>query len=182
MKKISLSSRFALTLIEVCIGVVILSIVMAAVMNMFVGGLKGSSKGMAHLTNMQTAAIVMAQIEYDILRATNIIDPAVNASDNAGRWEFTSKDGIVNTVIYNLLPDGIERQEFNSVSGKKTHVFGKGLNLKIQFRHLEFSDPIKKVIKEGMWVELDASTKKSNDEEFKLKRVIVCKNISKQIP
>lgn len=171
------NTKKAITLIEICIGLIILSLVMAAVMNMFAGGLKGSKKGMAHLANMQTASIVMAQIEYDILRATKIIDPAINSKDNAARWEFKNKDGIVNTVIYNLLPNGIERQEFNSVAGKKTHIFGKGISLKIQFRHLEFSDPIKKEIKEGILVELEAATKKSNKEKFKLKRMVTCKNI-----
>lgn len=155
---------------------------MAAVMNMFANGIKGSSKGMAHLTNMQTAAIIMSQIEYDLLRSTKINDPSINIQEKAGRWELLNQDGTTSTVIYNLLPDGIERQEDNSSSGKRTHVFGKGLNLKIQLRHLEFPNPAKKQTKEGMWVELKVSTARTDGEEFTLTRMVVCKNLNKEIP
>lgn len=179
MKKIRISSKSAITLVEICIGVVILSIVMAVVMNMFVSGIKGTNKGRAHLTNMQTAAIIMANIEYDLLRATKISDPVINIQEKEGRWEFVSKDGVVHTVMYQSLPNGIIREEQNGITGKKTNVFGKGLNFHLHFRHLAFVDPIKQVTKKGMWVELKVSSNKSDDEEFTINRIITCKNIKK---
>lgn len=173
--------RKAITLVEICIGALILSLVMTAVMRMFAGGLKGSNKGMAHLTNMQTAAIIMAQIEYDLLRATEINDPPVDTSETAARWQFVNEDGSDSTVIYNLLPDGLERNENNSVSGKKTHIFGKGLNLKMNFRQLEFINAGEKQSKKGMWIDLKVASDKDSNEEFRIKRMVVCKNLKKQI-
>lgn len=171
----------AITLVEICVGAVILSLVMGAVMRMFVGGLKGSKQGMAHLTNMQTAAIVMAQIEYDLHRATRINDPAVNSVETAARWQFVNEDGTTTTVIYNLLPDGLERQENNIVSGLKKHTFGKGLSLKLLFRHLEFTVVAEKKIKEAMWVDLKVATDKDNNEEFYLRRMVTCRNLKREI-
>lgn len=173
--------RCGVTLVEICVGVLILSLVMTGVMRMFAGGLKGSSKGMAHLTNMQTAAIIMAQIEYDLLRAVEINDPAVNAVETAARWQFVGEDGSSSSVIYNLLPDGLERQENNSISGQKKHVFGKGLNLKLQFRQLEFVNGSEKKIKKGMWVDLKVASDKERNEEFNLKRMVICKNLKQDI-
>lgn len=170
-----------ITLVEICVGVVILSLVMGAVMRMFAGGLKGSKQGMAHLTNMQTAAIIIAQIEYDLLRATQINDPAVNLVETAARWQFVGEDGSTSTVIYNLLPDGLERQENNSVSGLRKHTFGKGLNLKLQFRHLEFNVTAEKKIKEAMWIDLKVASDKDSHEEFNIRRMVTCRNIKRDI-
>lgn len=171
----------AITLVEVCVGVFILSIVMTAVMSMFAGGMKGSKKGMAHLTNMQTAAIIMAQIEYDLLRASAINDPAVNSVETAARWQFSCEDGSTSTVIYNLLPDGLERHESNSTTGQKKHTFGKGLNLKLQFRHLEFAVTAEKRIKEGILINIKVASDKDSNEEFNINRLIICRNIKRDI-
>lgn len=171
----------AVTLVEICVGVFILSIVMTAVMSLFAGGMKGSKKGMAHLTNMQTAAIIMAQIEYDLLRATAIIDPAPETIESEARWEFGNEDGSVGTVTYNLLPDGLERHESNSLSGGKRHTFGKGLNMKLQFRHLEFAVPAEKKVKEGMLINIKIASDNSSNEEFNISRLIICRNVKRDI-
>lgn len=181
MKAFKLHKSAGITLVEICVGVLILSLVMTAVMRMFAGGLKGSKQGMAHLTNMQTAAIIMAQIEYDLLRAIKIDDPAVNAVETAARWQFIREDGSNSTVIYNLLPDGLERHENNSISGVNKHIFGKGLNLKLQFRHLEFNIVAEKKVKESMWIELKVASDKDSSEEFILRRLITCRNLKRDI-
>jgi len=170
--------RKGVTLVEICIGVVILSLVMTGVMRMFAGGIRGSQQGMAHLTNMQTAAIIIAQVEYDLMRATELNDPPVNTTETAARWKIKSEDGSSSTVIYNLLPDGLERQENNSTSGDKKHVFGKGLNLKLQFRHLEFVITGEKKKKEGMLIDLKVASDKNSNEEFHIRRMVVAKNLN----
>lgn len=173
------SRRIGLTMIEIVIGALIISIIMAVVMNMFGAGLRGSTKGMANLTNMEAAAVLMSQIEYDLLRASRLIDPLPDSSDKVARWELLSDDGSGNgTVIYNLLANGIERQ-LDSGSGSQKHVYCKGLEVSLLFRHVCFNDTGKGTQRSGMWVELSvASAKKSNNnEEFKMKRLILCKNI-----
>ncbi len=173
--------KCGVTLIEVCIGALLLSIILTIVMNLFAGGLKGSNKGMAHLTNMNSAAVIMAQIENDILRATKIMDPTIETTETAARWELQNEDGTTSTIIYNLLPNGLERKEDSPSSGKKNHIFGRDLNLKIRFRHLEFLLTKEKTRKEGMWVELKVSTNSKNDEEFSLNRLVLSRNLVSEI-
>ncbi|MGM0600154.1 MAG: PilW family protein [Candidatus Rifleibacteriota bacterium] len=169
-----------ITLVEACIAALLLSIVMAVVMNMFAGGLKGSNKGMAHLTNMQTAALIMSQIEYDLMRATSLNDPAIENSESDARWQITNQDGSTSTIIYRLA-DGLERQEDNSLTGQSKHVFGRGLNLSALFRQLQFNLPANNRSKSGMWVEITVSSDEDNNEEFKSKRLIVCRNLENSI-
>jgi hypothetical protein len=179
----SRSGRSGLTIIEVVIGALIISIIMAVVMNMFGAGLRGSTKGMANLTNMEAAAVLMSQIEYDLLRATEISDPAPDTADKVARWEMLIDESSgKGTVIYNLLADGIERQ-LDCGTGNQKYIYCKGLDVSLQFRHLLFKDPEKDIERAGMWVELAvASAKKSNNgEEFKMKRLILCKNVVRQI-
>lgn len=173
--------RRGITMVEACIAGLLLSVVMAVVMNMFAGGLKGSNKGMAHLTNMQTAALIMAQIEYDLMRATSLNDPAIETSDSSARWRISNQDGSTSTVIYTQLANGLERQEDNSVSGLSKHVFGRGLNLSALFRHLKFNLPANNLSKTGMWVQIKVSSDKDNNEEFKSKRLIICRNLENSI-
>jgi hypothetical protein len=154
---------------------------MIVVMNMFAGGLKGSNKGMAHLTNMQTAALIMAQIEYDLMRASGLNDPAVETSDSAARWQIANQDGSSSTIIYTQLANGLERQEDNSVSGLSKHVFGRELNLSVLFRQLKFDLPAGNRSKTGMWVEIKVSSDKDNNEEFSSKRLIICRNLENSI-
>ncbi len=171
--------RGGLTMIEIVIGVLIISIIMAVVMNLFGAGLRGSTKGMANLTNMEAAAVLMSQIEYDLLRASRITDPSPDSSDKVARWELPDDDGSgVGTVIYNLLANGIERQ-LDSGTGSQKHVYCKGLEVSLLFRHVGFNDAARGTQKTGMWVELSvaSSRKSNNNEEFKMKRLILCKNI-----
>lgn len=172
-----------LTIIEIVVGALIISVVMAVLMNVFGAGLRGSSKGMAHLTNMEAAAVLMSQIEYDLLRASVIKDPASNTSDKVARWDVLTESGSgKGTVIYNQTAGGIERQ-FDSDAGNLKHTYCRGLDVAISFRHVVFDDPTRAVQKAGMWVELRvASPRKSNtSEEFKMKRLILCRNIKNAI-
>lgn len=166
------------TLIEVAIGSFIISLLMAAVMNLFGAGMRGSTKGMAHLTNMEAAAVLMSQIEYDLLRAVKVLDPAPGASDKVARWEILTDTGN-GTIIYNLLDNGIER-EFDGTSDDNKHVYCKGLDVKLAFSHVTFAASPGSGNKAGMWVEISVATPKKggSSEEFKMKRLILCRNIA----
>ena len=174
-------NKTGITLVEACIAGLLLSVVMAVVMSMFAGGLKGSNKGMAHLTNMQTAAIIMSQIEYDLMRAVEINDPAAETNDSAARWRMANQDGSTSTVIYSLLTNGLERQEESGSGDKFKHIFGRGLNLSVNFRHLKFDLPDSHTSRKGMWVELKVSSDKDHNEEFMIKRMVVCRSLDKDI-
>ena len=167
-----------ITLIEVCVGVLIISILMAAVMNLFGAGMRGSTKGMAHLTNMEAAAVLMSQIEYDLLRAVKLLDPAPGVSDRVARWEITTNSG-TGTIIYNLLDNGIERK-LDGTSDDQKYVYCKGLDVKLAFRHVTFASSPGSGEKAGMWVEVSVATPKKlgSSEEFKMKRMILCRNIA----
>ncbi len=171
-------SRQGITLIEVAIGVFIISILMAAIMNLFGAGMRGSTKGMAHLTNMEAASVLMSQIEYDLMRAVKLLDPAPGSSDKVARWEILTDSGN-GTIIYNLLDNGIER-EFDGSSDDNKHVYCKGLDVKLAFRHVTFAASPGSGNKAGMWVEISVATPKkgNNSEEFRIKRLILCRNIA----
>ncbi|HNX75875.1 MAG TPA: prepilin-type N-terminal cleavage/methylation domain-containing protein [Candidatus Rifleibacterium sp.] len=166
------------TLIEVAIGSFIISLLMASVMNLFGAGMRGSTKGMAHLTNMEAAAVLMSQIEYDLLRAVKLLDPAPGASDKVARWEILTDSGN-GTIIYNLLDNGIER-EFDGTSDDNKHIYCKGLDVKLAFSHVTFAASPGAGNKAGMWVEISVATPKKggSSEEFKMKRLILCRNIA----
>lgn len=175
--------RTGLTMVEIVVGALIISIILAVLMNVFGAGLRGSSKGMAHLTNMEAAAILMSQIEYDLLRASIIKDPACNASDKVARWDVLTDDGTgKGTVIYNQVTGGIERQ-FDSDAGNLKHMYCRGLDVALSFRHVIFNDPVRALQKTGMWVELSVSSAKKSvgTEEFKMKRLFICRNIQNLI-
>ena len=132
----------AVTLIEVIIGIVLSALIIIGVLNIFSSGLKGSTKGLAHQANMETASILMAQIEYDLLRATSIKSPDKNSSDDAASWRFyyaASGQGYPVTVTYSKGSDGIIRNVVDDKDNKtiSNNVFAKGHDTKIKFLHLK---------------------------------------------
>ena len=168
-----------ITLVELTIGIVIVSLIFVVVINIFGAGLRGSNKGMAHLTIMEGAAILLSQIEYDLLRASVILDPAAGSSDKVARWEMlldgASGQGIIS---YNLVDSGIERN-LDVAGDQHKHVYCRGLKVGLQFHHVSMPDPENSAQRVGMWVELSvaAPEKFGTSEEFSMKRLIICKNI-----
>ncbi len=174
-----LITRKGITLAELAIGLVIVGIIFTAVFNVFSIGLRGSNKGMAHLTIMEGAAILLAQIEYDLLRATVVNDPPAGASDKDARWEILLDDSSGKGIImYNLLDEGIER---TIDAGGKQHkyIYCRGLKVALKFQHVTLPDPANAQKRVGMWVELlvEAPEKFATEEKFSMKRLIICKNI-----
>ncbi|MDD2623700.1 MAG: type II secretion system protein, partial [Candidatus Riflebacteria bacterium] len=86
-----------LTLIEICIGVVIVSLLMVTVMKLLGTGMSGSQKGLSHLANMEAASILMSQIEYDLMRAYELTDPPVGEKSISARWKMLTDETIPDT-------------------------------------------------------------------------------------
>lgn len=175
----NLVKRKGITLVEMVLGLIIISIIFVVVFNVFSIGLRGSNKGMAHLTIMEGAAILLSQIEYDLLRASVVKDPAAGASDKDARWEILLDDSSGKGIImYNLLDEGIER---TIDAGGKQHkyIYCRGLKVALKFQHVTLPDPANAQQKVGMWVELnvEAPEKFATEEKFSMKRLIICKNI-----
>ena len=178
--------RKAVTLIEVIIVVGLAAMIIVAVMNLFSSGMKGSAKGLAHQTNMESASIIMSQIEYDLLRATKILNPEATATNNSNKavWEFNSdvlKPGKTSTVTYFKTFDGFGVcREVKTNEGKvnKT-VLGKYQKVDLNFRRFIFNTGSKKypVYKDGMLVEVIVSSSDNKrggtNEAFTLRRLIV---------
>lgn len=171
--------RKGITLIELVIGLIIVSIIFVVVFNIFSVGVRGSNKGIAHLTIMEGAAILLSQIEYDLLRASLLQDPLPGVADKVARWEIPLDNPTGKaTIMYNLLDNGVQRTEV--VGGDQLkHVYCRGLKVDIQFRHVCLPDPTSSLQRVGMWVELSvvAPEKFSTTEKFSMKRLIICKNI-----
>ncbi len=176
----------AFTLVEVIIGVVLTAVLLIGVMNIFSSGMKGSTKGLAHQANMETASILMAQIEYDLLRASKIKSPLVNMKDDGASWDFyfaASGEGYPVTVTYSKGTDGIIRNVFDETKNKSilNTVFARGHDVSISFLHLKFkrSNDTQVQKKHGMWIELTVSSKEKKTaqvETFTLKRLVVIRN------
>ena len=176
----------AVTLIEVTIAVVLSAIIIVGLMNLFSSGMRGSAKGMAHQANMESASILMAQIEYDLLRATEIKSPTANMKDDGASWKFfygASGEGYPVTVNYTKTSDGITRNVFDEISNKTiaNNVFAKNHKVSLSFLHfLVNPSEDEQVIKHGVWVELTVDSKDnktaSKTEPFTMKRLIIIRN------
>lgn len=176
---VSIAKRRAVTLAEMAIGIIIVSIIFLAVFNLFSVGLRGSNKGMAHLTIMEGSAILLSQIEYDLLRATQVQDPAPGAADKAARWEILLDDASgKGTIMYTLTDEGVVRN-LDVAGTKYKYVYCRGQKVGLQFHHVKVADAASSMQKVGVWVELsvEAPEKFATEEKFNMKRLFICKNI-----
>lgn len=170
-----------LTLVELTIGIIISALLLCGIMHLLSAGMKGSTKGLAHQANMEAASILMSQIEYDLLRATNIKDPANNEKDKSARWEMYnshSKDGAA-TVLYTVGPDGVTRNvELKDGSKKENTVFCAGHSVELAFTRFAVETGFEQ-IRHGMFVELKVSAKDKKTaalESFEMKRLIMVRS------
>ena len=181
-------NKKAVTLVEILIGVILSSILIIGVLNLFTSGIKESAKSLTHQDNMEAANILMTQIEYDLLRATRILNPSWNNEDVGASWIFDSKSSelgeITFTYDYADPKVGVHRH----VEGRTTNIdnyFAKGHFVDLKFKHFavdagkgEKDDFI--IEKHGMWVDLTVYSKDVKPEEknkdkdaFTMRRLIV---------
>ena len=116
------SRKEAFTLIEISIGIIISALLLTGILNLFSSGMKGSTKGMAYQANMETATILMAQIEYDLLKAVHINYP-VSAKDpsekqNMAQWQFYKAPEGIATVTYQIIDNNVVRPRRRSICWK----------------------------------------------------------------
>ena len=179
----------AVTLVEVIVVVALSSMIIIALMNLFSSGMKGSAKGLAHQANMESASIIMSQIEYDLLRATSISKPEPNINEDfeTAIWDFyygASGSGKPSTVTYSKMHDGTGILRQVKMDGGKTQNtnFGKLQKVDIKFKHFRFNTGSQDfpIHKHAMLVEVTVSSKDNirggTNEPFTLRRLIVVRS------
>lgn len=179
-------NRKAVTIIEVVVVVILSSMLILGIMSLFSSGMKGSAKGLAHQVNMESASIIMSQIEYDLLRATSISkpDPGLNESFDTAIWNFyygASGSGSPCTVTYVKNNDGLGICREVKMEGGKVQkiILGRLQKVDLSFKRFTFNTGTKKypIHKDTMLVEVTVSSKDSTrggtNEAFTLRRLIV---------
>lgn len=184
-------SRKAFSLVEITVGVIIAAVLLTVLMKLLTSGMKGSTKGIAHQANVEAASILMSQIEYDLLRASEIESPELNGSDTEAKWKFYyagSGSGTPVTVVYEAYAGGGASRKVTMDSKTQETILAKGHDVKLLFTHFMATPAPSKYSKLGakylrrhaMWVELTVSTKHDKKvgekETFTLKRLIVVRS------
>lgn len=175
-----INRKTGVTLIELSIGILISALLLVGIMNLLSAGMKGSTKGMSHQANMETASILMSQIEYDLLRATEIQDPPPNTKDSSARWKFYYAGSAAGpaTVTYSKTTNGITRH-LNLGGGKTENMtFASGHNVELNFTSFAVETGFEQV-KHGMFVELTVASKEAKTakvESFSMKRLIMIRS------
>ena len=170
----------AMTLIEMSISIVLAFILLSVILKIFSSGMKESSNVLTHQDNMETANILMSQIEYDLNKATKILSPNTSNKDCCAQWIFSSKSSLGTiTFTYDHIDyssNGVHRL----VTGNginEDYYFAKGHPVLLKFTHISvFSDdPSNNTITDNhaMWVELDVGSIKGDVATYTLKRLIV---------
>lgn len=172
-------NKSAITLVEMSIAVVLAFLLLAGVLKIFSSGMKGSAKALTHQDNMETANILLGQIEYDLQKATKIINPDWNEEGVGAQWIFDSKSSDEKLVFtYDLVPcslDGVHRfVKGNNIN--ENNYFAKGHPVKLNFTHIVVSsgesndDSLTE--KHGMLVEIEVGSQKGDVATYTLKRLI----------
>ena len=176
----------AFTLVEVLICVVLSVILIIGLLNIFGSGLKGSAKTLNIQDNMEAAIILMAQIEQDLMNATEINTPEWNKkSEGSAQWVSVS-DSSIGSIQYTYdyvsgSKNGVNRKVVgNNVN--LNHYLAKNHLIDLKFTHFAidaYKDKNNEIIAErhGMWVELTVYSPKEKDDKdaFTLKRLITIK-------
>ena len=174
-------NKKAVTLIEISICIVLSTLLLIGILNLFSSGMKGSAKALTHQDNMEAANILMRQIEYDLSRATEIMSPARNKTEKEANWVIKYKEGGQEkaiTYMYNvesnstLFPPykGIKRIVDNTGEDSKDSYLAKGHPIKLFFTH--FASGTADFEKHGMWVELEVGSQRNDVATITLKRLI----------
>ncbi len=170
--------RRGLTLAEIAVSVLLGAIVLLAASQMLSSGMKTSTKGSAHLTNVQATSLLMSQIEEDVQRAVDVsFNPPGNPEPSAKFVILEEQGGKVATcaIIYERAgdPQGIKRtRDPGGGAASEVHAFCRGLKvLDCSFTRLDLEDR-----RIGFKVVLKTGTYPTGSEEFTLERFILCRN------
>jgi hypothetical protein len=175
----------AFTLTEVVMTVLIGSLLVVALTRIFSGGMLQSQRGSSHLTNLQAAAIVLAQIEKDLSLAREL--PILGGGSGGGpagagaiQCDIVADYGLHGElanahVSYQPGPGGrgFQRTE-TAPDGPQTHVFGEGLKIEVTCEQVQVN-PGKGI---GFVVEVTASKPPDGTEKNTLRRFIYGYNLA----
>lgn len=170
----------AFSLVEITIGVLIFSIMLIVVMNVFSSGMKGSRIALTHQDNMEVANLLMAQIEYDLLKTTKIEYPKRNETKSEAQFKFEGEDGKTITFSYDMTDngiDGVHRNVFENNSSLD-YYFAKGHTINIKFTHFAVdagggSNNDLLSDKHGIWIDLEVGDPKESVASFTMNKLIV---------
>ncbi len=168
-------------MIEVTICVFLGALILAGLSRVLSGSLKTTTKGSAHLTNVQATAIFMRQLVEDARRACDLSQMPENQDDTSAKFDILEENEMgglaTSSIIYEIRPDarGILRKFApppGAVSDPVTHTFCQDLLiLNCGFRHVNLVGGGK-----GIFVSLKVGTPPTGSEEFEIKRFILCRN------
>ncbi len=174
----------AMTLVEIAVSVLLGSVVMLAASRMLSSGMKTSTKGAAHLTNVQAVSVLMAQIEEDIQRAVDVSfltpgspEPSMKIVILEDRNGKPASATVIYEVVYEKPGDKtqvIKRTHTdNGGSGaSEGHPFCRGLQIVgCSFTRLDLQGD-----KVGFQVDIKVATPPNRSEEFEMQRFILCRN------
>ncbi|NLI76454.1 MAG: prepilin-type N-terminal cleavage/methylation domain-containing protein [Candidatus Riflebacteria bacterium] len=179
--------RRGFTLVEIIIGLVLASLLLAMLSRLLSWGLRSSVKGTAHLSNVQAAAILLGQLEQDIQRArsvqaepagSDILRLAIGEEDLDGRLIRPFPE-----VIYEGQAGrpGLARRRTPPGGSTMEYVFCRGLvvdHAKDQpfFRRVDFPGG-----RLGVRVCLQVVAPPPGKETFEIERLIFCGNASANV-
>ncbi len=176
--------RRGVTLIEVVVGLLIGSLLLLSLSRIFSEGFRISQKGSSHLTNMQAASILMAQIEQDLSAALLVEFPGSpdGPALKIGVPEILDDPGrmATSTILYERLPDklGFMRKIIppaGSGAGGSEHIFCRGLITEVSFT--PGGSSAAPAPTEGISVEISTRTPPAGTEENRVKRFVYCLNL-----
>ncbi|HOY67010.1 MAG TPA: prepilin-type N-terminal cleavage/methylation domain-containing protein [Candidatus Ozemobacteraceae bacterium] len=169
--------RRAFTLVEVAVSVLLASIIIYAVTRLFTKGMETSTKGAAHLTNVQSTALLLSQMEDDIQRAVDLSSMPPGAEEASAKVEILeeSPSGLTETsIIYERDPSGrgMIRKRAPKTGTPEEHTYCRDLMiLHHTFTRLDLPEN-----RMGFRVYLKIGTFPKGTEVFEVNRFISCTN------
>ncbi|HEY9069562.1 MAG TPA: hypothetical protein VIV61_04855 [Candidatus Ozemobacteraceae bacterium] len=169
--------RRAFTLVEIAVSVLLASIIIYAVTRLLSKGMETSTKGAAHLTNVQSTAILLSQMEDDIQRAVDLSSMAPGAEEASAKVEILeeSSAGLTEaSIIYEREPSGrgMTRKRAPKSGSPEEHTYCRDLMiLENKFTRLDLPGS-----RMGFRVYLKVGTFPKGTEVFEVNRFISCTN------
>ena len=178
------TQRKAITLVEISIVSVLAFLIIGSILNVFSSGIKGSTRNLTHQDNMETANILMSQIEFDLLKVNEIISPDWNQEGNKAIMVMKSSSSLGDIVFsYDNDPtsqNGVHRYVKGN-NFEENNYFAKNHPVKLNFTHVVINSTNSNnerlfIEKHAMWVELEVGSAKGDVASYTLKRLITLKS------
>ncbi len=164
------------TLIEIVMAVLLGSILFLALTRLLSSGMRVSQKGSSHLTNMQSAAILLSQIESDLALAVALdAGTAASAVDTFSLEAAVSpsNSGVPQSVVLKYQPAaqhlGYERRQADA----EPYRFCSGLLTRVTLRRVV----VPTTGHQGALVEVRIKTPPHGSEEAVVSRFVPCPNL-----